>query len=61
MTTETDKTNVQELTRGVEITPGAETSGSEKKEFVEPQISEPVDVLKATTFFITGDSAPTET
>jgi hypothetical protein len=30
-----------------------------KKEFVEPEISQPVDVLEATTFFQAIDSGPT--
>ncbi len=30
-----------------------------KKKFVEPEISQPVDVLEATTFFQTVDSGPT--
>jgi hypothetical protein len=32
---------------------------SSKKKFVEPEISQPVDVLEATTFFQAVDSGPT--
>jgi hypothetical protein len=31
---------------------------SEKKKFVEPEVSFPVDVLEATTFFQAADSGP---
>jgi hypothetical protein len=30
-----------------------------KKKFIEPEISQPVDVLEATTFFQAVDSGPT--
>jgi hypothetical protein len=30
-----------------------------KRKFVEPEISQPVDVLEATTFFQAADSGPT--
>jgi len=36
-----------------------ESGGSGKKLFVEPEISVPVDVLEATTFFQTVDSGAT--
>ena len=36
-----------------------ESAGSGKKLFVEPEISVPVDVLEATTFFQTVDSGAT--
>lgn len=32
---------------------------SGKKKFVDPEISQPVDVLEATTFFQSADSGPT--
>jgi hypothetical protein len=32
---------------------------SSKRKFVEPEISQPVDVLEATTFFQAVDSGPT--
>lgn len=31
-----------------------------KRQFVEPEVSSPVDVLEATTFFIITDSSSTE-
>ena len=37
----------------------AESAGSGKKLFVEPEISVPVDVLEATTFFQIVDSGAT--
>jgi hypothetical protein len=41
--------------RGADIKQGA----GGKKEFIEPEISQPVDVLEATTFFQAIDSGPT--
>jgi hypothetical protein len=35
------------------------TLPSSKRKFVEPEISQPVDVLEATTFFQAVDSGPT--
>ena len=37
----------------------SETPLVSKKEFVEPEISQPVDVLEATAFFQAIDSGPT--
>jgi hypothetical protein len=42
-----------ETGEGVAVTP------STKRPFVEPEISQPVDVLEATTFFQAIDSGPT--
>lgn len=44
----------------VEDEDAARPSGwaGEKKKFVEPQVSFPVDVLEATTFFQSADSGP---
>ena len=44
----------------VEDEDAARPSGraAEKKKFVEPQVSFPVDVLEATTFFQAADSGP---
>jgi hypothetical protein len=42
-----------ETSKGVAVTP------STKRPFVEPEISDPVDVLEATTFFQAIDSGPT--
>lgn len=36
-----------------------EPTGSLKKTFIEPEISQPVDVLEATTFFQLTDSGAT--
>lgn len=36
------------------------TTAAAKKQFVEPEVSFPVDVLEATTFFIITDSSGTE-
>ena len=38
---------------------GAENSASAKKTFITPEISVPVDVLEATTFFQLTDSGAT--
>ena len=40
-------------------TPAAATQAAPKKTFVEPAISQPVDVLEATTFFQVADSGGT--
>ena len=40
-------------------TPAQERTAAAKKTFVEPAISQPVDVLEATTFFQTVDSGGT--
>jgi hypothetical protein len=40
-------------------TPAPERPAAAKKPFVEPAISQPVDVLEATTFFQTVDSGGT--
>jgi hypothetical protein len=37
----------------------SEGSGTSKKQFVEPEITVPVDVLEATTFFQTATSGVT--
>ena len=42
-----------------EGTPKQETIHPDKKRFVEPEMSLPVDVLEATTFFQAVDSGPT--
>lgn len=36
------------------------TARAAKKQFVEPEVSFPVDVLEATTFFLVTDSSGTE-
>jgi hypothetical protein len=42
-----------------ETTENQTTVPSSKRKFVEPEISQPVDVLEATTFFQAVDSGPT--
>jgi hypothetical protein len=42
-----------------EITTSGESAGSGKKLFVEPEISVPIDVLEATTFFQVVESGAT--
>jgi hypothetical protein len=41
----------EQLTEPIERSEQALTPASEKKQFVEPSVSVPVDVLEATTFF----------
>jgi len=36
-----------------------EAKGTDKKKFIEPEISQPVDVLEATTFFQLAESGAT--
>jgi len=43
----------------VEEVEGARESAASKKEFVEPEVSFPIDVLEATTFFQLTDSGAT--
>lgn len=43
--------------QGGDAPPAAQAA---KKQFVEPEVSFPVDVLEATTFFIVTDSSGTE-
>ncbi len=42
-----------------ETTENQTTLPSNKRKFVEPEISQPVDVLEATTFFQAADSGAT--
>jgi hypothetical protein len=42
-----------------ETTENQTTVPSIKRKFIEPEISQPVDVLEATTFFQAVDSGPT--
>jgi hypothetical protein len=42
-----------------EVAQKQETDPPNKKKFVEPEMSLPVDVLEATTFFQAVDSGPT--
>ena len=43
--------------QGGDASPAAQAA---KKQFVEPEVSFPVDVLEATTFFLVTDSSGTE-
>ena len=54
----TDKTS-QPNDAVVPNTPDATAQATPKKTFVEPAISQPVDVLEATTFFQVADSGGT--
>ena len=51
--------NVEQATRHTDKNVEGESASSGKKLFVEPEISVPVDVLEATTFFQTVDSGAT--
>jgi len=53
----TQKTKQHDETPAVDGTAAAPTTA--KKTFVEPEISQPVDVLEATTFFQVVDSGGT--
>lgn len=60
MTNKTDVTNVQALADASEPESGvSETSDSGKMKFVEPELSPPVPVLEATTFFQNTTSGTT--
>jgi len=48
-----------QLSRVEEVNPGAGEARTDKKEFVEPEVSFPVDVLESTTFFQLTDSGST--
>lgn len=47
-----DKTKTDQMTTNVTATAEPVVPASPKKEFVEPEISEPVDILAATKFFL---------
>ena len=53
------KTNQHDETPAPEGSAGTTPSAAAKKTFVEPAISQPVDVLEATTFFQVVDSGGT--
>jgi hypothetical protein len=48
-----------QLSRVEEVNPAPGEARPQKKEFVEPEVSFPVDVLEATTFFQLTDSGST--
>ena len=58
MSTKTENLIPVQLSQ-VEDVDGARETVASKKEFVEPEVSFPVDVLEATTFFQLTDSGAT--
>ena len=58
MSTKPDKQNPVRLSQ-VEEYEGEGEAAKLKKPFVEPEVSSPVDVLEATTFFQVADSGAT--
>ncbi len=58
MSTKPDKQSPLSLPQAEEYDGGGEAADS-KKPFVEPEVSFPVDVLEATTFFQVADSGAT--
>ena len=58
MSTKTENLIPVQLSQ-VEDVDGAREAAASKKEFVEPEVSFPVDVLEATTFFQLTDSGST--
>ena len=58
MSTKTENLIPVQLSQ-VEDVDGAREAVASKKEFVEPEVSFPVDVLEATTFFQLTDSGAT--
>jgi hypothetical protein len=53
------KPSIEETAISPVETQVTETSATTKKEFIEPEITVPVDVLEATTFFQTATSGVT--
>jgi hypothetical protein len=58
LSTKPDKQNPVRLSQ-VEEYEGEGETADRKKPFVEPEVSSPVDVLEATTFFQAADSGST--
>lgn len=54
-----DQKQPGEALLNTEFIEGETTGASSKRKFVEPEISQPVDVLEATTFFQLTDSGAT--
>lgn len=50
--------NPEQITDQLELEESSPSSPTPKKEFVEPKVSVPVDVLEATTFFQSSDTGP---
>jgi hypothetical protein len=59
LSTKPDKQNPAILSKAEEFIEEGEDA-SRKKPFVEPEVSFPVDVLEATTFFVAADSGSFE-
>ncbi len=58
MINKTEATNVPDINEPLENTPDAIAPGA-KKIFVEPEVTVPVDILEATTFFQVATSGAT--
>jgi hypothetical protein len=59
LSTKTENLIPDQLSRVEEVSAGGAEARPKKKEFVEPEVSFPVDVLEATTFFQLTDSGST--
>ena len=59
MTKKTENLIPVQLSEVNEVEPAGEAEAAGKKAFVEPEVSFPVDVLEATTFFQFTDSGVT--
>ena len=59
MSTKTENLIPVQLSRVEDVDGAASAPTASKKEFVEPEVSFPVDVLEATTFFQLTDSGAT--
>ena len=59
MITKTENLNPVQLSRVNETEPALQAEADGKKTFVEPEVSFPIDVLEATTFFQLTDSGAT--
>jgi hypothetical protein len=55
LSTNPDNRDPERLTQAEELREEA-APAAPKRPFVEPEVSSPVDVLEATTFFVPGDS-----
>ena len=55
----TNKPEIPSLAQELEIVSSETSEAAQKKVFVEPELSSPVDVLEATTFFQFTDSSVT--
>ena len=55
----TEKPEIPSLAQELETVSGVTLETAQKKIFVEPELSGPVDVLEATTFFQFGESGAT--